>query len=199
MIKSRSLNTIYALNFDTVNLTNDNYNLVGTFNCGNSELDRFLQEDALKNNDNGSGVTYLVINKDFGSIIAYYTLGNSSLLYFDNNNISKIQKADELKIRGLSALELKMFAVSNKYQDTLYHNDDGSEHLVSDIILGAVIGTAYEYSMKITGFKVLFLNSVPEAIHFYNRNSFVEIDKYISLYTEYCEGCKPMFLPLFDI
>ena len=180
--------------FESQLLNEDNVHLLENFSCGRFEIDRYIKEDAFRDNQVGNGVTYLILDRRNGKLVAYYTITSTSLLYFDNEDISNKQTIEELVIRGISSVELKMFAMSKVYQDVSY--DD--KYLVSDIVLGAVIGDIYHIATSILGAKKIILNSTPEAVKFYKRNNFLLLDEYIALYDEYTEDCIPMYITLFE-
>ena len=185
------LQVIYSFNYDVILLNNESVYLLTDFCCGDNEIDRYVKEDALSDSECGKGVTYLVINKSNGRLIAYYTLSSTSILYFDEVNING-------NIRGIPSIEIKMFAVSTIYQDLLYHDDEFGDNLISSIVLGSVIGDIYNISMNILGVKMIVLHSVPDAIDFYSRNFFKPMGEYKSLQDDYSKGCTPMYMPLFE-
>jgi hypothetical protein len=178
-------------------LSKENVNLLDNFCCGNAEIDRYVKEDALTSKDSGKGVTYVVIKKSNNDLVGYYTLCSSTLVYFDDNDLTGKKSAVELVIRGIPAIEIKMFAVNRKFQDVAYKIGE-VEELISEIILGAVIGSIYDIAINILGARMIVLYSTPEATKFYNRNGFLPLEEYSSLFDEYIEDCTPMYMTLFN-
>lgn len=84
---------LYNFNYDKVLLDATTKHFLDTFCCGDDVFDQYVKESALKDNEEGKGVTYLVIDSTRGVIVAYYTLSSTSLLYMvdngsiDDNNI----------------------------------------------------------------------------------------------------------------
>ncbi len=183
----------------TISLLSEDYlNILTDFRCGNDEIDRYIREDALNDMNSGKGVTYLVLNDKKDKLIAYYTLAATSIIYSETKDIKEKNSIDELKIRGFPAIEIKMFAVSKVYQDYVYHSEEFGDKILSDMILGSLIGDIYNYSLNILGIQMIVLYSTKEGFKFYKRNGFETLEKYIPLYSEYTEDCIPMYLRLFD-
>lgn len=185
-----------SFNKQTVRLSGQTVHLLDNFDCGHDEINRYVKEDALNNMTNGNGVTYLVIDSGENKLIAYYTLAATSILNYQKD-VSGKDDINEVKIYGYSAIEIKMFAVSKVYQD--FWTNDGI--VLSDIILGELIGDIYTMSYSLLGIKVIFLNAINEdnVINFYERNTFEKLSEYMPLYNEYNEGCVPMYLPLYEL
>lgn len=77
----------------------------------------------------------------------------------------------DIEICGISAIEIKMFAVNEKYQD-LFFEYDGESLPVSAWVMQSIIDYAQTLMDEVVGFKALFLHSVPEAEKFYKINGF---------------------------
>lgn len=183
--------------FDTILLKDADVSLFKNFKCGHEEIERYIKEDALNDNSAGKGVTFLIVNKKSRRLVAYYTLASSALLYFKDEDILNKTGIDNVKISGISSIEIKMFAVSTSYQDVKCDDGNGHEIPVSAFILGSLIGEIYNISLYTTGIETIILNATPDAVDFYIKNSFVPLDKYYSLHDSYTEGCTPMYLELF--
>ena len=164
-------------------LSNDNKSYLNGFYCGVDSLDRYVKENALNDSENGNGVTYLVKDADLNTLVAYYTLSASSIPNY--------------KQEVLSAISIDMFAVSNEYQDTLFRKD-GKDILISDFILGGLIGEIYAMSNKVLGIKYITLHALLDAVPFYERNCFIEVTEDILPNDSFTKGCKPMVFDLFS-
>ena len=150
-MSDKVLPTIYNFNFNTVFLSNETVHLLDDFKCGAGEIDRYVKEDALNDCMSGKGVTYLVIDNSSERLVAYYTLSATSLIYVEDYDITDKSNFNDIKIRGIPSIEIKMFAVNNSYQDILLHHEEHGEKLISDVILGSVIGGIYDIAIKILG------------------------------------------------
>lgn len=145
----------------------------------------FLNDDAVDYKNSGDGVSYIVWNvicNDNGieekrEIVAYYTLATTSIPYEDRIRLDEEEakatgKEFDIQICGISAVEIKMFAVDNKYQDVFYQHD-GEDLPVAAWILRNIVNYAETLLNTVIGFKAIFLHSVPEAVDFYLLNGFV--------------------------
>jgi len=170
------LPVIYEFECKAILLNSESVYLLNDFHCGDDEIDRYVKEDALEDSECGNGVTYLVVNKRNNCLIAYYTLASTSLLYFEEKQTSQTDTDDNVTVRGMSSVEIKMFAVNTTYQDLLYYDDVSEDNfLISCIILGSIIAGIYTISMETLGVKMIVLHSVPDAYNFYLRNGFMPL------------------------
>ena len=95
--------------------------------------------------------------------------------------------------------DIDYFAVSEKYQDIeLTGSENPKDHYyVSDDFLSELLKEARRISEEYIGATHVILYSVPDAVHFYSRNLFVDFEKYMKPEQYmYLEGCKPMCMPL---
>lgn len=89
---------------------------------------------------------------------------------------AKIKNTEfDIEICGISAIEIKMFAVSEKYQDVFFQYD-GEDLPISAWIIRNIIDYAYSLLNEVVGFKALFLHSLPEAEQFYKINGFNSVE-----------------------
>jgi hypothetical protein len=183
--------------FETILLKDADVSLFENFTCEHDEIERYIKEDALGDNSVGKGVTSLIVDKKANRLVAYYTLASCALLYFKDEEVLGKNNIDEIKISGISSIEIKMFAVSTSYQDVKCDDGKGHEIPISAFILGSLIGEIYNISLYTTGIETIVLHAIPDAVDFYIRNSFVPLDKYYSLHDSYTEGCTPMYMELF--
>ena len=104
-------------------------------------------------------------------IVSYYTLAATAIPYEDRIRRDKEEAKEkggefDIEICGISAIEIKMFAVSEKYQDVFFEYE-GENLPISAWIMRYIIDFAYSLSDEVVGFKALFLHSLPEAESFY--------------------------------
>lgn len=172
------------INYNEENLKQYNID-INTFNCGNSELDDFLKNKALKDLDSGKSVTKLVILEDNNiDVMAYYSLNCSSIIMNSHgkNNFSP-------------AVEIKVFAMNNKYQHTVSKED--KDFTLSDLAFCKIIEEINNFSSNVCGAENIILYSVPKAVNFYKRNGFTNFEDYMIKNDErYLRGCEPMWLRL---
>ncbi len=109
-------------------------------------------------------------------VVSFYTLAATAILYedrirLDEEEAKQYGKEFDIQICGISALEIKMFAVDERFQD-LFYRFEGEELPVSAWIMKSIIDYAYSLLGDVVGFKALFLHSVPDAEEFYLHNGF---------------------------
>ena len=105
------------------------------FNAGKGyeNFNDFVVDEANDYKNIGDGVTYTVWNvflDDLGKeekreLVAYYTLAATSIPYEDRIRLDEEEAAEEgkefdIQIYGISAIEIKMFAVDEKYQNIFF-------------------------------------------------------------------------------
>lgn len=178
---------------------------------GYENFDSFIKEDAMVYRDAGDGVTYVVWNVFFDEnaceinreVTAFYTLAATAIPYEDRIRLD-IEEAEETgqefdtEICGISALEIKMFAVDKKYQDVFYKYE-GENLPVSAWIMRNIIDFANTLLQNVIGFKALFLHSLPEAENFYKENGFNPME--INMQPLHCldSEYKAMYLALKEV
>lgn len=183
------------------------------FNAGNNykNFNDFIIDDAIEYRDDGNGVTYIVWNvlyDEFSNevkreIVSYYTLAATSIPYEDRirRDEEEIQETGEefdIEICGISAIEIKMFAVDEKYQD-IFFEYDGEDLPISAWIMRSIIDYAYSLMDGVLGFKALFLYSLPEAENFYIANGFNPVE--VNMQPLHCVDSeyKAMYLALKEV
>lgn len=155
------------------------------FCCGNKEIDKYLLNDALEDLKNGQGVTKVFIKTDDPEIIGFYTICCSSIVVEDHS-----------KSFFYPSVEIKMFAVNEKYQNMQFTKDieDG---VLSDYLLCSIIKDINIFTEKLCGAGHITLYSVKDAETFYERNGFENFKKYMKQNDDrYLDGCIPMFFKL---
>lgn len=132
--------------------------LLQQFDCGNTPLNVFLSNYALKNDRNNIGRTYIL--QDQKEIIGYVTLANAQVSYIDIPN--QIQKT--LPKYPLPAVRIARLAVDLKYQNEGY----GKALLTfafKKILIAAIN----------IGIKLVVVDAKEEAKHFYEHYGFIKI------------------------
>lgn len=183
------------------------------FNAGNGyeNFNEFLAEEAIDFADSGDGVTYIIWNifsNDEGEeirreIVAFYTLQATAIPYEDCMKLEPEEAAEagteyDIEICGIPAIEIKMFAVNQKYQD-LFYEYEGTDLPISAWVLQSIIDSVYDISKNDIGCKAIFLHSVPDAENFYIKNKFqrmkINMNPFHSIDSEF----TAMYLPLCEI
>ena len=156
------------------------------FNAGQKyeSFNDFIDEEASEYKESGNGVTYVVWNVKYDEnaietgrdIVSYYTLAATAIPYEDRIRRDEEEAKEtgeefNIEICGISAMEIKMFAVDEKYQDVFFKYD-GEDLPISAWIMRNIIDYAYSLLNDVISFKALFLHSLPEAEQFYRANGF---------------------------
>ena len=188
----------------------EHQDLLYKFNAGDGyeNFNDFISEEAYKYAKDGDGVTYVVFNNIYDEdgnlsdrdVVAYYTLSATSIPYedrirYDEEEEKKYGKKYDIQICGISAVEIKMFAVDVKYQDLFYVYED-EELPVSAWIIKNIIDSTENLLQYTLGFKALFLHSVPKAENFYEENGFHPVEINMQPLHSIDSDFKAMYLSL---
>ena len=109
-------------------------------------------------------------------VVAFYTLSATAIPYEDRIRLDEEEaeltgKEFDSQMCGISALEIKMFAVDENYQDVFYEFE-GEDLPVAAWIIKSIVDYANELINEVLGFKAIFLHSLPNAEEFYASNGF---------------------------
>lgn len=88
--------------------------IINDFSCGKKELDSFFKKHALKNDCNGYGKTFVLI--DNNRIIGFFTLCSSSIKYEEFPH----DKTHLIPRHPISCIRIARLAVDEKYQGKGY-------------------------------------------------------------------------------
>lgn len=195
------MRNIEKLDLDIIELDEISYSLIERFTSGDEAFDNYLLENASCDKNNGDGVTYIIVNYTDGKVvepIAYYTLSAFTVNIVDRYDFQDDDIPEEDKREHFSpipSIMIKMFAVSEDYQDTIY---DGK--LVSSIILKGIIDDIKNISNNVIGAKMITLCSVDTAIKFYKENGFISMADNLTLF-DFVDAIDnhPMYMPLYPI
>lgn len=186
---------------------------INAFNAGEEyvNFNEFIADDALQYRDEGNGVTYVVWNvicDDLNNeiqreIVSYYTLSATAIPYEDRIRVDEKEATEtgnefDIEICGISAIEIKMFAVSEKYQDVFY-TYDGEDLPISAWVMRSIVDFAYSLLEGVLGVKALFLHSVPEAEKFYIANGFNPVEANMQPLHCVDSAYKAMYLSLKEV
>lgn len=179
-----SHNHIEFFNPDVVALSDIHQDLHFSAGRGYENFNEFVMGEAVEYAENGDGVTYLIYNvlcdenhnELSREIVSYYTLSATAIPYIDRIRLDEAEAIETGKqyseeIWGIPALEIKMFAVDEKYQDIFF--EYGGEDLpIAAWVIRNIINDAYVLMNTVVGFKALFLHAIPDAEEFYRKNGF---------------------------
>lgn len=178
---------------------------------GYENFNDFISEEASEYKKSGDGVTYVVWNVMYDKnnteiardLVSYYTLSATAIPYedrirLDEEEAKAIGEEFDIEICGISAIEIKMFAVDEKYQDVFFEYE-GEDLPLSAWIMRNIIDYSYSLMNDVIGFKALFLHSLPEAEKFYKANGFHAVE--INMQPLHCidSEYKAMYLALREV
>lgn len=178
---------------------------------GYENFNDFIIDEALEYQDEGNGVTYIVWNVMYDEsgkeikreVVSYYTLAATAIPYEDRIRLDEEEAREtgeefNTEICGISALEIKMFAVDRKYQDLFYEYDDEDLPISAWIIRG-IINHSHTLLNGVLGFKALILHSLPDAEDFYKTNGFNPVE--VNMKPLHCidSEYKAMYLALKEV
>lgn len=135
--------------------------------------------------DDAQAVTFILIDQTARAIIGYYSLSCSGFI---------VESMGHFTI--YPAVEIKMFAIDERYQHLPYsaEKEDGT---FSDYIFRFVISKIYEFTEEICGADKVILYAVPKAKNFYEKNGFTVFPPFmLQSESRFLEGCIPMYLDL---
>ncbi len=180
------------------------------FDAGNDyeNFNEFINKEAVNYKNDGEGVTYVVWNVLYDKnnkelkrdIVSYYTLAATAIPYEDRIRLDKeeakvLGEEFDIEICGISAIEIKMFAVDERYQDVFFEYE-GENLPVSAWIMRSIIDYTYSLMNEVVGVKALFLHSLPEAEKFYKANGFNSVEVNMQPLHSVDSEYKSMYLAL---
>lgn len=173
----------------------------------NFSFNEFINAEAAEYAEAGEGVTYLVWNKLYHEqketgreLIGYFTLASNAIPFEDRIRLDEEEailnkKEFDVKLCGVSALQIKMFTIDKKYQDLFYKTND-LDMPIAAWIMRLIIDYANEMIQNVLGFKVIFLYSVPDAENFYKMNGFSPLAENMMDFHCVDSEFTPMYLTL---
>ena len=168
----------------SLRLTIEEKESVQSFNCGNEVINDYLKNKAC---DDTQAVTFIVKDMDSSEVICYYSLSCSGLI---------LEHGHANKITVYPAVEIKMFAIDEKYQHLPY-SEDADEGNLSDMLFSDVISYIYDFTDNQCGADKIILYSVPDARSFYIRNGFCEFREFMKPSESwFTDDCEPMYMDM---
>ena len=128
-----------------------------SFNCGQDGIDSYFEEKLLTDHDAVSYCFWTDASKQ--ELVGIASLSCSGII---------IQSRNHFNITP--AIEVKIFAIDEKYQHQAFPDDDGGALNWSDYCLYYLLEKITDIAENICGASHVVLYSVPEAVSFYRRN-----------------------------
>lgn len=147
----------------------------------------FLQNDAQKYMEMKEGVTYLIFDVSDSKpprLAAFFTLSTSAIpcnsrIRFDPDEAKEKGAEYDEFLCGIPAMQIKMFAVDERYQDTFFMSD-GTETLISAYIFTGIMSYLNTLSETVASFSAVYLHSLPNAENFYKKCGFIPAESYMT-------------------
>ncbi|WP_296889026.1 GNAT family N-acetyltransferase [uncultured Methanobrevibacter sp.] len=145
---------ISEIKYDIIKLTKDHD--LSYFHCGLDDMDDFLKDDALKQQEDNLNTTYLLIYKN--KIIGFFSL------LADRISIKDIPEDYNCKYEYFPAIKIGRLAIDQNYQN----NGLGTR------ILDNICSEIKDLSLKI-GVKFITIDAYCKVKEFYYKNAFQHI------------------------
>lgn len=154
--------------------------ILSEFSCEkNSDVEKFLKEQAINFTRKHQSVTYLVFNDEDGTLVGYFTLAIKPIRVdveaasFSKETIKGIARVGEADDEG------KTYTLSAYLIAQLGKNfaNDVNDKITGDQLLQVAIDTVKEFQYMVGG-KVVFLEAENEEklLEFYSKNGFKRFD-----------------------
>ena len=143
----------------------------------------------------GQGTTSVIWNiksENERELVAYFTLAANVLPYYDGIEDDDFSLSN---YPAISVADVKMFAVSEKYQD-VFCKENSTELPVAAKCLQLVIGYINNLSYNNISIQAIYLHSIPTAEKFYLNNGFLYIPSSATPLFSVDKGNKEMWLPI---
>ena len=133
--------------------------LIESFSCGNEELDRFFKRNALINDQNGYGKTFILENN--GEILGFFTLCSFSIKF------DEYPKGDEERLPKypIPCIKIARLAVDKRHQ----HQGYGKELLKQTFL--RIISVS-----KTVGIRLVVVDAKESAVNFYTNYGFIPLE-----------------------
>lgn len=170
------------IDYTVERLSPDNAELLGDFDCGNEAINEYIHEKSIHDT---TAIGYLCIDNNERKVLGFATI-----------SCSGIQSCvGEMRVT-LPAIQIVYFALANSLHKMVYDEQD-EHYYFSDTFLCDILFMCREITDKYFGARYIALYSVPDAEHFYRRNSFENYLEYMTPdNNRYIDGCIPMFMEL---
>lgn len=157
--------------FCWININQVPQSVINAFDSGNEVFNDFLKETALRWQNNGEAVTYLIVTENerkancYTRIYGYVSINSMGLLYDTQGENRKY----------LPCVEIRMFAIAKQLRK---RHDPMIKY--SDMIFKLILQNLYELSTKVIGFRAIFLNANKDGFRLYKDNHFEILSDFVS-------------------
>ena len=174
------LNT-YSAGFYMEVVSEESASIFSSFSCGNEVIDKYFREKT----ESDSAVCYVYRNAENQDIVCAAAICCSG-----------INMGNDRSQQLMPAVKIDYFAISEKYQDVPFPGTDIEEHFyISDAFLCELVKEIGKIAESYVGAEYIVLYSVPDAVHFYQRNHFLEFEKFMTPeHRTFLDGCTPMYM-----
>jgi len=162
------------LNYNLVQLSSKTK--VSDFDCGNQDLNEFIQEDALKNQNIWLSVT-MTLEGDDGSLLGFYTITPDTL---HKGRIDITDKIAEYPYQKYPAIKLARLAVDKRYQGKG----------IGDRLMKEFFMHAWKFAMQ-GGGRFITVDAKNTAVSFYKLYDFRAVSSHEN------EEIVPMYLDFY--
>ena len=179
--------------FNFYNRSEEDLGYLKKFDCGNSEINKYFNNEAISDTKSVTKVIWRKdeksdkLNKEENDIIGLYSVSASAMFYDDYDDKKYI----------IPAIEIKFFAINQEYQDMPF-SEDYEEGVFSDYLFASIINNIRGITENECGAEKIVLYSVPDAVEFYKRNGFEEIEYKDTDLLTFLNGTKAMVLDLLN-
>lgn len=151
------------------------------FDCGDPVFNERLYEDAA----NPDHVSYCFVDRNTQEVVCYASLASTVV----SDRIGE----------PVPAVEIKAFAVNSKYQHMQYSRTMDKKTTLSVAFLFYMCGVVQEICETHLGARFLVVYSVPNAVNFYKKAFFDEMDEEMQVvHALDNEGCKALYKYIAD-
>ena len=140
--------------------------MINSFRCYEKELEDFLVEDSIDNQDAKISVTYLIFEKSGKNLVGYMTVLNDSINL--NADLKDFFKGKDIVYKSLPAMKIGRMAVHDDYQD----KGVGSFMILFAINLASRIGESSGCRFIIVDSKRNHGDPKKDPMHFYRKKGF---------------------------
>ena len=180
-----------GIQFKIERLTADTRNFVGSFSCGNLEINDYINnEEAFYDCET---VTYLLLEKDdndqFTKLIGFLSLSCSAIIKDLDSVDSDGRPYDEL----VPAALIEYFAITEEYHGMPY--DQGEDITFSEVVFSMFIVRIMRILKEFIGAQYIILCATKEAYNFYRKCNFGDFEEDMGYSNDpHTSDCIPMYL-----
>ncbi|GEM_PF-840267 len=165
-----------SIPFDDISfeaLKSSHNHLLPRFRCDNADLEEYLNEDALTDQNHRISSTFLAIWRTH--LVGYFTLTNDCI---DKAIVQKKDGEKGYRYRSYPSLKIARLATSE-----LFKGHDIGTHMVS------VAYIAYGQISQVSGCRLITVDAKTSSVGFYEKIGFKKVRGKPRKYKSYCNSC----------